>query len=289
MREHDQKDNMVNVTSDFAEREAAIPSIASPHANDKLRWKLKIYGERNSGTNFLEQLMDYNLDAEVLKFLPGPLQTLALKMIRRERLLDIFLAADSSNTLGWKHGIPRESWLKETDMAPLLIVIVVKSPYAFLTSLYRKPYHYRGKLPTGFSEFLQSEWRLHSRDGLGRSLPNPVELWNRKHERWLQLKHECGIPFETIRYESLVAEPEKVLRDIHQRHDIPLLSKAFTPITTSTKNAPKTIDDYREDVTQKTYLEPYSGEDLDFIRSQLNPQLMETLGYNFESTITRSR
>ena len=83
---------------------------------------IKIYGERNSGTNFLQQLLTRN--------------TANVHLLR--------------NKWGsWKHGFPNI----DGDLPDILVVFIIRDLEPWLKSMYKNPYHYRtdGK---DFSTFL---------------------------------------------------------------------------------------------------------------------------------------
>src|SRR4030067_624538 len=71
---------------------------------------LKIYGVRNTGTNYLHQLVESNLDVELL---PGvvPLSVLRLRRFLpnteffNEMVRDLYFIVSYRKNLGWKHSL----------------------------------------------------------------------------------------------------------------------------------------------------------------------------------------
>ena len=94
---------------------------------------IQIYGERNSGTNYLENLLNANL--EYLK---------------------------AGTKLGWKHGFINQPHLKKYDLSQTLALIISKNPYAWLVSMHQKPYHAPQLANIAFSEFIRKEWACYS-------------------------------------------------------------------------------------------------------------------------------
>ncbi|RME83007.1 MAG: hypothetical protein D6775_09300 [Caldilineae bacterium] len=134
---------------------------------------VKILGERNTGTHYLEKLLRLNLDVRVL---PGS----APRRLRRhfpgnEAVLDLYFRLTAFANLGWKHALaPAPDALRRSRWARrgLVILTLSKNPYAWLLSLYRHPYHYSGPLPS-FERFLQSPWRTVRRERCSDVLPDP--------------------------------------------------------------------------------------------------------------------
>ena len=85
---------------------------------------IKIYGERNSGNNYLIKLLDSN----IINLNPS-----AWKMHTEARF-------------GWTHGLPIPT--DEANILKINFIILVKNPYSWLLSLYRNPH--KNKLCAAF-------------------------------------------------------------------------------------------------------------------------------------------
>ena len=90
---------------------------------------IKIFGERNSGTNFLEQLLNKNLNNIH------------------------FHSFYYKGGTGWKHGFPKIRLFKNTDET--LFIFIVRDLYPWLKSMYNNPYHY--KRPENINIFLTNK------------------------------------------------------------------------------------------------------------------------------------
>ena len=152
---------------------------------------IKIYGERNTGTNYVSELLRANFG---LRELPGVealtdkdwARFIRLKKLGFERAVtwayertsNRYHARHFNENLGWKHAcVPVE---RVASLAPQGVGLIglVKNPYAFLTSIYRRPYHHAGKAAT-LEAFVQEPFTLHARDLLGRArmtLPDVLML-----------------------------------------------------------------------------------------------------------------
>jgi len=104
--------------------------------------RVKIYGERNTGTSYLEALLVRNLAVDCLR--GGVPRSIRRFFADSERARDWYFQATYRNNLGWKHAcLPAESQLAiaRTDSTEVLLLTLTKNPYAWLLSFYRKPYH----------------------------------------------------------------------------------------------------------------------------------------------------
>jgi hypothetical protein len=86
--------------------------------------KYTIYGERCSGTNYLQQLIDLNFE--------------------------VSLTWD----YGWKHFFGFNDLSNSDDT---LFICIIRNPYDWINSLYRKPYHLSIELKTNIESFLNNE------------------------------------------------------------------------------------------------------------------------------------
>ncbi len=254
--------------------------------------QIKIFGERNTGTNWLEKIILANYDiplihhqgiinreitAEQKSFLNQ--YSKELRAALRERLIDnIFESQKAKKLFGWKHSAVHYSYLSKVPLFKKTgFIFLVKNPYSFLKSLHVRPYHSLVKVPKNLDEFVLSPWMTVHRDyTLEPLLKSPLELWNLKTSSYLSFmkKYEnCLI----LRYEDLLEDYDLIFRLIKQKFSIQPILKL--KITNSTKDQELKLADY-----QKKYLEydPQQGFEiptLDFIQSSLNRDLIDFLEY----------
>jgi hypothetical protein len=150
--------------------------------------RCKIYGERNTGTRFLSQLIKANFDVEL------------------------------TDRLGWKHG--RINLVPEHDQ--VFCLTISKRPENWLVSMYRRPYemsrkstikvdfniqHRESPVQATFSEFIRAPWIAIPRDQVFyHTYPSLLELY---HEKLRSYTHP--LKRHHIRYEELVANIASVL------------------------------------------------------------------------------
>jgi hypothetical protein len=78
--------------------------------------KIKIYGLKNSGTNFLKRSIK-NGSSSVYIF-PGTISEKTYQRIKKIRVFshyteDIIYAVNWRKFIGWKHSVPRNTWVEK--------------------------------------------------------------------------------------------------------------------------------------------------------------------------------
>lgn len=135
---------------------------------------VKIYGERNTGTNYLEQLLKKNLlnlpeeKQANISIMPSPSLLLPKNELDKQDLAQ----------LGWKHRFIDVAFLRKCGFEKKsgLILTLTKNPYSWLMSLHKRPYapiHLRNRV-IAFDE---------------QGMPNPHSVRNIKIIRQLR---KCG-------------------------------------------------------------------------------------------------
>src|SRR5690606_16426691 len=73
---------------------------------------------------------------------------------------------------------------------------------AWLLSMYKRPYHFKGSHYETFDEFLSCPWPALGRETADSGFQNVIHLWNRKNRSYKQLESHsnCGV----VRYEDLL-------------------------------------------------------------------------------------
>ena len=96
-----------------------------------MKVRVKIFGERNTGTNYLKQLIADNFEVDILK---GTISKGSIFTFR-EWTKDLFFSFTKSNNLGWKHSKVDTDLLRNTTQKTFIITLT-KNPYSFLLSLF---------------------------------------------------------------------------------------------------------------------------------------------------------
>jgi hypothetical protein len=160
----------------------------------------KIFGERCSGTNYLEELMKANFDIE------------------------------QQVKLGSKHFFGFNS-LDNTDH--ILFMVIVRNPIDWLNSLYKRKHHVPPHLSKSVPKFLNSEWYSifdtpnHEKKGeeivqdrniyTNERYKNIFELRHIKHKYLIDDLPNLVKNYIIIKYEDLINDFNKVMQDINNK------------------------------------------------------------------------
>lgn len=243
--------------------------------------QIKIYGERNTNTNYLEQLIHLNLDAEqVPGVVPGYIKTMQKILPGKEWLRDWYFSVTPHRNLGWKHScVMPAGELAKPDLlhSGICFLSITKNPYSWLMSLYRKPYshQYSGDKPD-FKTFLATPWKTVARDNCKSSLANPIELWNIKNASYLQLESINGLNLTT---ESIVTDPQAVIEKISSHFSIDMRVPQFLNYEKSTKDSSKDFAWYQDYYVNEKWRNNLSAQAAAMISKVVDRNLMDYFGY----------
>jgi hypothetical protein len=251
----------------------------------------KIYGERNSGTNFVEQLVRTNFAVLCLQSdlrISEYVQSVSRGMAKEERgkfssaITDIDCERTLRSDFGWKHGIPPLDAIASAPHARhTLFICVAKHPLAWLQSIARRPYNPIDRIPGKFSRFLRYDWPLTQRDNLpGREHVDVVGLWNVKNAAYRNLQNvvaNCRV----VAYEDILRNPSEFLADIGSS----LFPKRlkFVWSLPSTKGERTTFEEYRQKYELRNICRTISAGDLEFIGARIDREVMTAFGYRWPS------
>jgi hypothetical protein len=238
---------------------------------------LKVLGERNCGTNYLEQLWTTNFKIQILTGVPHR----RVPFKRFEWTLDLFFFLSYGYNLGWKHAMaPSVKMIKNNKkFGEIGFISIVKNPYSFLLSLYKRPYQFIGNPSNSFNEFLISPWKTTRREHWPRGyFNNPIELWNQKNRSYLQLTKELPDLFLILKYEDLLQDPEVALGRIATKFRLSM--DGFNNVKASTKNDEgKSFHSYQEYYLSEKWKEDLDAESLELINKNLDMVVLNSLGY----------
>jgi len=240
--------------------------------------QIKIYGERNTNTNYLEQLIRLNLDAEqVSGVVPYYIKTIQKILPGKEWLRDGFFSVTPQRNLGWKHSRVMSVQELKNFKPDVCFISITKNPYSWLLSLYRKPYSHQcsGRKPD-FTTFLRTPWKTVARDNCNSMLANPIELWNIKNASYLQLESLNGLNITT---ESTVQDPEAVIAKISRHFSIDRLSSRFLNYEQSTKDSGKDFAYYQDYYLNERWQDKLSEQAASIISGAVDRKLMRHFGY----------
>lgn len=236
--------------------------------------KIQIFGERCSGTNFLEHLIVRNF-----------------KNIKK----DTFFWYGEKHFPCWFdfpfdekfYQRPLYNYTLEKSK-DVLFIVIFRDPYDWVRSFYKSPHHAISSLKTlSFSEFIRSKWEVENdienpyrfpielNPKTGAPFDNVMKLRTARIINMLRLKDL--VPFVYfINYEILNEFPREVLTEISELFGVEM-NDQFTPVLTDKGN---------EDVmfTPSRY-RIISPADLDFINQNLDEKVEKSIGYRFKSEV----
>ena len=225
---------------------------------------LVIYGERCSGTNFLQGLLTHNFTCEVQ---------------------DIEF---THNIYYWKHGYPPTPAFMQAH-PELFFVSISKNPYAWLHSFHKRPHAEEVLVDLTFDAFLKQPLAERHIDSLVEKekhkaqpyLANPVALWNSKNEAYLEAANTYD-NWMHFRYEDLLEDLQTLtkLKGLSQKNiTIEIEEQWYGSEAKFGKPERTSFEENRHFYLTKNWEEDYTEEQLHYVNQFLNAELLEQLGY----------
>jgi hypothetical protein len=238
---------------------------------------LKVYGERNTGTRYLAQLVAANLEVRLLR---GS----APRMVGwlgpdSEAMRDWYFRLTVRSNLGWKHRLPPSAddpVLLGDRVRQVGFITVVKNPYSWLLSLMRRQYS-SGRTYASIEELVTSPWTAVGRECSPPQFANAVEMWNLKYAACLALP---GARTVNLRYEDLLEDPATQVERIASRFSLPRRHATFTNVESSTKRSSQSFDDYRRYYLEERWRAKLTEREFALIGERLDPAVMSAYGYD---------
>jgi hypothetical protein len=246
--------------------------------------RIKIYGERNTGTRYLSRLVDLNLDVVQLRgSVPRGVTGLQRVLPGKEGIRDLYFALTYGQNLGWKHAVVEPAAvIRRYQIAAnhLSFVTITKNPYSWLLSLHERPYHqYYARAKPAFENFVAAPWKTVGRENAPKALSSPVELWNLKNASYRQLGD--AFPALNIRYEDLVEDPAHILALMSQAFSCSWKADQFRNYDPSTKEPGKDSAFYRDYYRNERWKDGLSPAAIARINERLDVDLVDHFGYEW--------
>lgn len=249
---------------------------------------IRVFGERNSGTRYLNQLLSLNIPDVVVNQhdIPGPFKRVALWLDRLDGgalglgdvVNSVGFRLSEPRTLGWKHQLvpsPAEVVAKPRWRRKL-IVTITKNPYAWLVSMYARPYERVGTTPS-FEEFLSQPWRTVKRERAPAVYRHPMAMWNDKNAAYLALGGALDVI--NLTYEQLITDPTAAVERIRKRSGSTSLGSEVRNVDSSTKRDPRTFEHFRRYYGEDRWRDAWRQRTISLANHGLDHALMRRLGY----------
>ncbi len=238
--------------------------------------KIKIYGERNTGTNYLHQLIGLNYD---IILMPGVVpRYIKILGLGTELAKDFYFEKTFSKNLGWKHSMVIPDRLYETTvyLEEIMFITLTKNPYSWLLSLYRRPYH-SVRNYSSFSDFLSSPWKTVGRDNYVKEFLNPIDMWNKKNASYLLFKNNLSVM--NLRYEELIYNPFEILTKTAQYMNLIRKYNKLKNVVRSTKDSNKNFRYYQEYYLKEKWKNNLKDQEIEIINDSLDEKTMNHFSY----------
>lgn len=261
---------------------------------------VKIFGERNTGTNFLNQLLRKNTDLKLLNH--GSNNTARKRKDTLLRNINKYMGEKSENGVriskatnildrlidqqrkdeytlnyGWKHSAIEYEKLKTNDLYnETIFICLIRNPWRFVSSLHRRPYNLYPKVKCDLVEFIKMPFLANERDGIKDIyLSNPVDLWNQKVESYFEVAKKSDRIMICYYEDIMINMPEFMER---LRPYCKISNKIEIPIN-STKGDAKTFDDYKKETQSYNPKKDLGEEVYDLIRRRLKEDVLSMTIY----------
>jgi hypothetical protein len=153
-------------------------------------------------------------------------------------------------------------------------IILVKNPYAWLLSLWKKPhgsFQFRQKyLKLRFDEFLRTEWRGY---------PNSVERYSDIYSAYIDFLEQYGNAY-LIKSEDLQKNPREVLEALSNHYDLKM--RPFKNIEKEVNSGGNLIGDGFNRVdyyVKELWREKLSKNDIQFINKNIDSKIFNYFNY----------
>jgi hypothetical protein len=235
---------------------------------------LKIFGERNTGTHYIADILGKNLDIHILS--GSPPWWWKKRFDLQNRSMSAYFLMTRWRNLGWKHSVPS---LIDKETAETIVLLVVKNPYSWLLSLHKLLYHNRAAKRLSFPEFIRKPCPRMAVDNVDAQAVLPMELWNIKNRSYCALTDEVEHSF-LVRYENVLRHPAKLVLDFANKFGIPH-QKIIVLLERGAEAADrgKSFQDYQDFYLKGHWKDRLMPDDISHINEYLDVDLIEKFGY----------
>jgi hypothetical protein len=256
--------------------------------------RMKLYGERNTGTRFVKGLLKRNFDVPMLRAslgqqyeprgdIKGTLEDheWLIRRIAVERFNGIVNARLIPHSFGWKHMSPPIEAIRASEFGMrTLFVVLVKHPVFWAQSFKERPYDsfFRYDDMT-FSQFVRHVFLPCERDNVPEvTYDSAVGLYAAKVDGYRALA-DLGVHFQLVRYEHLLLDVPGFLARLADLHGLPRRHDADVIREDSTKGDDEKLQDYQSKYRLDKVREAVSAEDYEFIMEKFGRDRLAWLGY----------
>ncbi|WP_170419683.1 hypothetical protein [Ruegeria atlantica] len=251
---------------------------------------VKIFGERNTGTNVLHRLIENNsecrlapgiafqLDDTLVNDLHAIVKTRNKnpKLIAHEyesRIDQVFENQPAINM--WKHAATDFQDIR--SLKNTKVIFCVRHPMSWIVSFHKRPYNKKLVAPSSLEAFSKIWVPLLRRDNLNYNSLRPLELYSRKLKSYLDFARQLDgihVPNKFIKHEDITIKQESVIQELSSW----LNFKTRNPYNASTKDPSKNRAFYKSYYENELWKEPIEGS-WSALGNELDKALFEKLEY----------
>lgn len=248
--------------------------------------KIKLFGERNTGTNALLQMLKTNSKSE---FYPGTMAELSLFAAKEISFLQKYgLSAAEKEKMIDKvfHGRgPLERWKHSAtnfnldNLDDSKFIFTVRHPMSWLISLFKNPYHILVDKPHNLISFADTKWRALERENLALKYYKPLDLLEEKFKSYLVLMEELekrNLTYKIVKFEDFVVNQHATFDYLRTFLDEPTLN--FVEVVKSTKEKSKDSKYYAAYYARMVWKDEFP--EIDTIRNTISKEILSAFGYN---------
>lgn len=229
---------------------------------------VKIFGERNTGTNALSQFIAQNSKSLLLPGVFSHLPKADISVLsqkgrgEREQLIDLAFSHQPP-TFQWKHCATNFTDEDLARFSKCTTLVLIRNPVSWCLALWKKPYNRLIEPPESFDEFVNLKWKTVGRERLNLKELSPPDLINLKmsyYKEFVSRGQKNGLLMKVLHFESLVCSPLSVWMNIKANLSNPKENPAL--IERSTKDPSKNLQFYqvyygeekwRSEISENTY------------------------------------
>jgi len=213
--------------------------------------QVKIFGERNTGTNALKELIERNSKSVCVPGTETELHPLFGRIVNSgflrpaasETVRDL-IYADRSPPYAWKHCATNFDDVSKFE--GMSVLLAVRHPASWLLSLFRHPYHHSGPPVSELATFMKRPWKTARRERLGGKFLLPLELYRAKLDCNLEFVRRlsaAGIENQFVRHEDLILDQLVLFRNMSEHLKEP--RRDLQPLDSATKHSGRTVEEIR--------------------------------------------
>jgi hypothetical protein len=261
---------------------------------------IKIFGERNTGTNAVRQMLIANSKSvihpgtkeEMSELASSSLRSIQARIankkvefidrmghppLKREQIIDkLFLG--SGLTERWKHSATNVTTRELEEINDTKFILTVRHPLSWLVGLYKKPYHILVEKPDSIIGFSDLDWRTVGRENLLRASYKPLDLLEEKYKSYLSFMDKLkqkGLEYKVIKFEDFVVDQKGTFESLLGFMDRP--SPKFSELIKSTKETHKDSKYYAFYYSNELWREEFP--EINRINNTISKDLMSAFGY----------